>query len=245
MKNIPVGLQLWSLRDDCARDFTATVAAVAKMGYAGVELAGYGNLDVKGVKAAVEAAHLKVSGLHVRVEDLRADLHRVIDDALLLSTRYVICPWLPDTLYLSPEACQEIGGELNRMGATLRAYGLQFGFHNHNGELKTVGGRTVFEWMLGAAEPRNLVAELDVYWANFAGVSPGAFLRGLGARCPLIHLKDGKEIGLGPVNFTEVFAAIDSVGAAEWLIVEVEEYTKSPLESVQQSFDQLRKWGRA
>ena len=64
-RKTPVALQLWSVRDDVKRDFAATVAAVAKIGYAGVELAGYGNLDAKGAKAALDAAGLKVAGMHV------------------------------------------------------------------------------------------------------------------------------------------------------------------------------------
>jgi sugar phosphate isomerase/epimerase len=245
MKKLPIALQLWSVRDDCARDFAATAAAVAQMGYAGIELAGYGNLDAKGVRAAADAAGLVVSGMHVGREALHADLGRVTDEAFTLGTTDVICPWWPDTQYVSPAACEEIGRQLNAIGATLRSFGLRFSFHNHHGELQNVGGRTVFDWMLRAAEPRNLAAEVDVYWVNFAGVSPSAFLRSLGARCPLVHLKDGSELGQGPVDFSEVFAAIDSVGAAEWLVVEVEQSTRSPLEAVRLSFDQLKKWGRA
>jgi sugar phosphate isomerase/epimerase len=245
MKKLPVGLQLWSLRDDCARDFAGTMAAVARMGYAGVELAGYGNLDAQGAKAAIDQAGLKVAGMHAPIQALNADLHGLVSDALLFGTRHLICSWWPDTQFVSPEACQDIGEQLNEIGARVRAFGLQFSYHNHGGELRTVGGRTVLDWVLRASEPRNVAAEVDVFWAQFAGVSPAALLRSLGARCPLIHLKDAAEIGSGPVNFPEVFAAIDSVGAAEWLIVEVETYTLKPLDSVRQSLDQLRKWDRA
>ena len=65
MKKIPLSLQLYSVRGDTGTDFAGTVAAVAKMGYTGVELAGYGNLDAKGAKAALDAAGLKVSGMHM------------------------------------------------------------------------------------------------------------------------------------------------------------------------------------
>ena len=61
----PIALQLWSLKDDVAGDFSGTVARVAEIGYTGVELAGYGNLDVRGAKAALDAAGLKVAGMHV------------------------------------------------------------------------------------------------------------------------------------------------------------------------------------
>jgi len=118
-------------------------------------------------------------------------------------------------------------------------------FHNHAPEAKIVEGRTVFDWMLSAAAPRNLAAEVDVYWLHVGGYSPAKFLRENGARCPLIHLKDEKELGLGPVNFAEVFSVIDAVEATEWLIVEQEAYNHAPLESMRLNFEQLKKWGRA
>lgn len=244
MKKIPIALQLWSVRDDMRRDFAATVAALGEIGYHGVELAGYGNLDVKGSKAALDAANLKVAGMHVGFPALRSDLNTVINDALFLGSRHVTCPSWPAVQYLSAAACERIGEQLADIGRTLRAVGLTFSFHNHAAEAKIVEGRAVFDWMLGAAASRDLKAEPDVYWLHFGGYAPEKFLRHHGARCPLVHLKDEKELGLGPVDFAKVFSAIDEVGAAEWLIVEQEAYNHVPLESVRLCFEQLRIWGR-
>jgi sugar phosphate isomerase/epimerase len=239
-----VSLQLWSVRDDMRRDFAATVAEVARIGYAGVELAGYGNLDVHGVKTALERAKLVVSGMHVGRQALTENLASVISDARLLGTRDVICPSWPKEEFTDRAACESIGEELDRVGALLRAAGLRFSFHNHAAEMALHENRTVFDWMVGAAQPRNLVAEPDVYWIHVGGQSPEKFLRAHGARCPLIHLKDETELGLGPVDFSAVFAAAESVGAAEWYVVEQEKYARSPLDSVRACFEQLRKWGK-
>ena len=244
MKKIPIALQLWSVRDDMRRDFAATVAAVGKIGYAGVELAGYGNLDVKGAKAALDATNLRVAGMHVGFPALRSDLNTVINDALFLGSHHVTCPSWPAGQFVSAAACERIGEQLADIGRTLRAVGLTFSFHNHAAELKIVEGRSVFDWMLGAAAPRDLKAEPDVYWLHVGGCAPEKFLRAHGARCPLVHLKDEKELGLGPVDFAAVFSAIDDVGAAEWLIVEQEAYSHTPLESVRLCLEQLRTWGR-
>ena len=245
MKKLPIALQLWSVRDDMRRDFSATVAAVGKMGYAGVELAGYGNLDVKGAKAALETANLQVAGMHVGFPALRADLNTVINDALLLGTRHVTCPSWPAAQFVSAAACEQIGEQLAAIGKIFRSFDITFSFHNHAAELKVINGRTVLDWMLGAAAPRDLKAQPDVYWLQIGGCSPVKFLRDYGARCPLVHLKDEKELGAGPVNFDEVFRVIDEVGAAEWLIVEQESYNQTPLESVRLCFEQLQGWGRA
>ncbi len=244
MKNVPVALQLYSVREDTKVDFARTAAEVAKIGYRGVELAGTGNLDAPRAKAALDAAGLEVAGMHTGIDALRRDFNQVVGDALLFGTRHVVCSWLPPALYVSAAAAQRIGEELNGIGAALRAFGLRLSFHNHAAELKLVDGRPILSWMLGAAEPRNLGAEVDVYWAHVGGYPPAKFLRAQGERVRLVHLKDEKEIGLGPVNFADVFTALESIRAAEWYIVEQEQYNHAPLESVRRCYAQLKAWGK-
>jgi sugar phosphate isomerase/epimerase len=244
MSTLPVSLQLWSVREDMKRDFAATVAEVARIGYAGVELAGFGNLDSKGAKAALDSVNLKVSGMHVGIAALRSDPDKVIGDALMFGTRHVIVPfWTPDQ-FVSVAAVEKIAEELNCIGAKFRAFGLQLSYHNHAGEFKVLGGRTVFDLLLGASEPRNLAAEVDVYWVNVAGHSPEKFIRDHGARVKLIHLKDETELGGGPVNFPPIFETVESIGAAEWYVVEQEKYNHPPLTAVRLCFEQLKKWGK-
>lgn len=245
MKNIPVSLQLWSLRDLVNVDFAGTVAEVAKIGYAGVETAGYGNLDAAGAAKAIQDAGLKVSGQHVSIGALRADLSKVAAEAHQLGTRNVICPFYPSALFNSGASCAQIGEELNEIGAKLRGFGLQFHYHNHAFELNTVEGRRGFDWLLDAASPRNLLCQADVFWVHTGGKNPAEFIREQGRRIKLVHLKDEKEIGGGPVNFPEVFSAVESIGAVEWYVVEVEKYNFAPLESVRRSFEQLKAWGKA
>ena len=245
MKKTPVALQLWSVREDMGRDFAATVGEVAAMGYDGVELAGYGNLDAKGAKAALDAAGLKVAGMHVGYPSLSGDLNTVISDALLLGTRHVTCSWWPPGHFVSAAACEKIGEHLNKVGEAVRPFGIRFGYHNHDHEFRVFDGRPALEWILGACEPRNVFAEVDVFWVDHAGFSPAKFIRDHGARIPLVHLKDAKELGKGPVNFDEIFAATDSVGAVEWFIVEKEEYSHVPIKSARLCYEQMKAWGRA
>lgn len=239
-----ISLQLWSVRDDMRRDFAATVAEVGRIGYAGVELAGYGNLDVNGVKTALADAGLVVSGMHVGRPRLQNELAAVIAEAKLLGARDVICPSWPKEEFTDRGACERIGEQLDHLGAMLRVNGLRFSFHNHDAEMALHDGGTVFDWMLSAAQPRHLLAEPDVYWIKVGGQDPAKFLRNHGARCRLIHLKDETELGLGPVDFPAVFAAAESVGAVEWYVVEQEKYTRTPLESVRACFEQLQKWDK-
>ncbi len=245
MKSIPVALQLWSVREAVNRDFAGTVARVAQLGYAGVELAGFGNLDAKGAKAALDAAGLKVAGMHVGIAAFRADPDKVIADALLLGSRHVTVPFWPPELFVSVAAVEKMAEELNAFGARLRASGLQLSYHNHAGELKLLEGRPVFDWLLGAAEPRNLAAEIDVYWFHVGGYPVTKFLRDHGARVKLVHLKDEAELGAGPVDFAPVFPAVEQLDSVDWYIVEQENYHHDPLVAVGLGFEQLKRWGKA
>lgn len=245
MKKVPIALQLWSVREDVKRDFAVAVAEVSRIGYAGVELAGYGNLDAKGAKAALDAAGLKVAGMHVSFPSVSTDPWSVVNDAITLGAHHVACSWWPPAQFVSKYACQCIGEQLNKVGETMRSFGISFGFHNHESEFKIFDGRPAFDWILGASEPRNVFAEVDVYWVQHAGYSPGKFIRDHGARIPLVHLKDAREIGAGPVDFKEVFDAADSVGAVKWYIVEQETYSHAPMVSVGLCLEQLKAWGRA
>jgi sugar phosphate isomerase/epimerase len=245
MPRIPIALQTWSVRDDMKADFARTLAQIAQIGYAGVELAAHADFGADKLKPALDAANLKVAGVHVSYAALRTDSNAIIQDALLLGTKHVIVSWWPGTHFLSAIACQKIGEQLGAVGNVLQAFGLQLSFHNHAGEMKVIDGRTVYDWILSAAAPRDLMAEPDVFWVQHGGQSPAKLLRDLGARCRLIHLKDAQEIGGGPVNFPEIFAVAEEIGAVEWYVVEQEKFTGTPLEGVARSFDQLKKWGKA
>lgn len=245
MSKIPVSVQLWSVRDHVKNDFAATVAALANFGYQGVETAGYGNLDVNAAAAALRSAGLRVSGMHVGIDALRASPNTVISDALTLGSAHVVVPWFPKALLATPAACAALGEELAALGRRLAAHGIQLHYHNHDFELVKLEGRSVFERILDAAAPAHLLCEADVYWVKVGGEDPAAFIRRQGRRIRLVHLKDEKELGTGPVDFPSVFAAIDSIGGVEWQVVEVEKYNHDPLESVRLSLEQLKKWGRA
>ena len=242
---LPVSLQLWSIREQVAADFSGTMAEVARMGYEGVELIALGSLSAADADKALRAAGLKVSGMHVLLDPLRASVPQVVEQALTLGCKNVICPWFPPALLQTSSAFVALGEELNVIGAKLRAFGIGFHYHHHDFEIRTVDGRRGIDWILDACEPRNVSCETDVYWLQKGGLDPVRFLIDQGKRVKLVHLKDEFELGTGPVNFDAVFQTLDTIGAAEWLIVEQEQYNFPPLEAVSRCLDQMRRWGRA
>lgn len=241
----PISLQLWSVRAHAATDFPATIAKVAKAGYDGVETAGYGNVDAATAAKAIADSGLKVSGMHVGIARLRTELTQVAVEAHALGSSHIICPFLPPALFTSASACQTLGEELNEIGARIRGLGFSFHYHNHAHEIAVIDGRRALDWMLDAAEPRNLGCQLDVYWSHVGGKPPADYIREQGRRIRLLHIKDEAELGSGPVAFPPIFAAAASIGAVEWHIVEVEKYNHDPLESARLSLETLRGWTRA
>jgi sugar phosphate isomerase/epimerase len=245
MQHPPVSLQLFSLRSLTKDDFAAAVAPLASYGFTGVETAGYGNLDATGAAKALAAAGLKCSGQHVSLALMRGDFNKVVCEAHLLGAKNLIVPFHPKEMLATATAAAELGRELNDLGARLRAHGLRLHYHNHAHEARTIDGRLVLDWILDAAAPQNLLCEADVYWLNSEGKSPASFIREQGRRIKLLHFKDEKEIGLGPVNFAPIFEAADAIGALEWQVLEIEKYDHDPLESIRLSIEQFKKWGRA
>lgn len=245
MTPVPVALQLWSLRAAVQADFARTVGEVATMGFAGVETAGFGDLDAERAARAVADAGLKCAGMHVGLAALRADLARVADEARRFGTRHVVCPAGPRETLVSAAGFAAFGAELDEIGGRLRAAGLEFHYHNHGFDLGRCDGRPGLDWLLDAARPGHLGCEADVHWLQSTGVNPAGFIRAQGRRIRLLHLRDDAGIGAGSVDFPAVFAAADAVGALEWQVLEVENHDGPPPESVRRAFERLRAWGRA
>ena len=250
MNTPPVSLQLWSVRNEMNKDFAAAVKAVAEIRYPYVETAGYGNTDAEGARKAIDAAGLKVSGMHVAISRLRDELDAVVAEARAFGTSHVTCPGWPKEDYATVAGCIKVGEELNQIGARLREEGFKFSFHNHYAEFALVDGRYVFDWMLDAAEPRNLGCQLDIYWAFRPGADPVQFIREHGRRVTTLHFKDGdrerqNELGRGEVDYKKILEVSEAIGACDFYIVEQEEYNVEPMESVRICFEQLVAWGRA
>lgn len=250
MRRIPLSLQMWTIRDVMDADFRAAIEAVAEMGYAGVELAGYGNLNAHEAAAAIRDAGLDVSGMHVIIERLRSDWQAVAEEAALLGTSHITCPYIDPKDVATRAQCEALGEELNRIGAQFTSHGLRFSYHHHGHEIAHIEGKSALDWILGATEPRFVEAQLDVYWVYSAGQKPADFIYRFGSRVPLIHLKDGFadgrqcEIGRGEVDFDAIFAAVEQIDVVEWFIVEQEQFDDSSLKSAKMCLNTLKKWGR-
>jgi len=251
MARISVGLQLYTVREDCAKDFRGTVKKVAEMGYEGVELAGDGGLTAAEMKALVEDCGLKVAGSHAGLPDLQAELDAVMAYNREIGNSRIVCPYLPQEYQDKGKAGYlEAARILNEIGEKAGRNGFSFSYHNHSFEFGREGGEYFLEILFAAADAKNLKSELDTYWVQHGGAVPADYIKKYAGRIELLHIKDMAddekrsfaEIGAGVLDWDDIFRAAESAGVA-WYLVEQDVCQGPPLESARKSLDFLKSRG--
>ncbi len=252
--SIPIALQLYSVHKDCAEDFLGTIAKVAKMGYAGVEFAGFHGVDAAAVKKCLDDNGLKVAGSHTGWDTLSDEK---FDDTVAfhkaIGCQNLIVPWIPEELRNTPEACAETAKKLTQLVGKLKALGLRTGFHAHSGDMKPLaGGKCAWE-LFAALTPKEFVMQYDTANGVDGGADAVQPILACAGRCLTVHLKEYKldgghgkaPIGEGDIPWQRVFEACETVGGAEWYIVEHEDESGTPpLVQVERCLQNLRKMGK-
>jgi sugar phosphate isomerase/epimerase len=225
-----LGLMLYTVREDCARDFEATLRSVAALGYEGVELFDLHGHDAAAVRGWLDELGLVACGRHAGLDALEASLPELAAECRELGVERLVLSWLPPMD--SAAAARETAEGLRGLADRVAEHGLRFGFHNHDSEVRPLdGGGSFLDELL---REDGIFLELDLGWAWYAGVDPIALLGRARGRCPLVHVKDfaGREgrpfrpVGDGAVGYETVAPAAVDAGA-EWLLVE-QDTTEGP-----------------
>ena len=249
-----ISLQLYTVRDHTNTDMLGALRRIAKIGYEGVELAGYGNASRDDVISTLQETGLKVTGAHVGLEALQNDFKTVVSDSRALGNTFVIVPFLSEQYRGSREGWQETGELLDGIGRMLRNEGLTLCYHNHDFEVKEKYGEgaeadCALDVLYQTASPENLKAEIDCYWLEKGGKDAAAYIRKLAGRVPLVHLKDMgtdgsfKEVGEGSLSFPNIFNAAEE-GDVQAYVVEQDVCPGDPFDSVKISLENLRDMGK-
>lgn len=240
-----VGLQLYSLHEYTEKDFCGTVEQVARMGYRGVEFAGYGALKPGQVARLLKDNGLEAYGSHIGgLPKTEAELDAEIEMNLAVGSRYLVCPWQD---MATRDDALRFAEVMNETAARLRPHGLRLGYHNHDFEFRVDRGEVLLDTVLNNVDA-DVFAEFDVFWVAAAGFDPLRYIRRYAGRQPLMHLKElaadrksNVEIGAGILDFDAIVAEGLAAGV-EHFIIEQEEYTLPPLESCKRSLDRLLTW---
>ena len=248
MARIPVALQLYSVREDCARDLPGTLEAVANMGYDGVEFAGYYGRTPEELSKMLEDLDLRVAGTHIGIETLLGDeLERTIEFNNILGNQFLIVPGLPGERRNSKAAWLETARLMNEIADRVKTEGMRVGYHNHAVEFQPIDGDLPWDIFFGATVP-DVVMQLDTGNAMHGGVSSDGVLEILKrypGRAATVHLKEFSSknelalIGEGEMKWQEFFSLCEKMSGTQWYIVEQESYAYPPLECVRRCISNL------
>jgi|SRR5665213_1162250 len=248
MSNQPnIGLQLYTVREECARDLEHVLRTVAEIGYDGVEVYDLCGHDATVVRGWLDEYGLVVAGRHAGLAALESDLSALADELQVLGTDRIALSWIDP-----PESLADARAVVERIAAVAaqaHELELQFGFHNHWGELRQFEGGVTTLDLLCALPSELLWLELDLGWAWEAEVDPIELLERLAGRCRLVHIKDLRSrgsrehcpVGDGVVGYDRIVPAA-LVAGVEWLIVEQDELNGPPFEAVERSLDAVRRF---
>lgn len=243
MNKISVGLQLYTVRDECAKDFVGTLEKVAKIGYKGVELSSTYSLSGAELRKVLGDIGLKCAGNHMPGE---RDLRKLIDFNSELGCSYVWGPCIPgDKLPKDEAECIAMATYANKVGAELKESGIHLYYHNHSQEFEKIKGKYILDWLYENTDPELVMTEIDVMWVQYAGIDPASYIRKYPGRCPLVHIKDMDtnrsftEVSEGILDFNSIFSACDEVGT-KWYIVEQDICKRPSIESARMSFEYFK-----
>jgi sugar phosphate isomerase/epimerase len=265
---LPIGLQLYSVRELLPKDFTGTLKQIAALGYGEVEAAGFYNHTVAEVKQALVDSGLRCPSAHYSYNDLSKNFDKILEFNKALGVHYIICsfPGIKDPSRLKDQSYQTQvvsftmddwhwnAEQFNMLGAKVKAAGLSFGYHNHTMEFTAQNGVIPFDELLRLTDPALVTIELDCGWVAVGGGNAVEILKRYPTRISMLHVKDFKktdkpasvlapppaaELGTGTSDYHPIFAAAKKANIKHYF-VEQEEFDKPPMESLKIDADYMK-----
>jgi len=251
-RSIPVGLELYSVRDELKRDPEGTVRAVAQMGYAGVEFYApyfdWTEQQTKQMRKLLDDLGIRCFSTHNNEEYLQAqNIQKARDRNLILGSKYVVqASSKPQT---SLDGWKTVAAGLNAAAEQLELTGLKAGYHNHQPEFTPIEGRRPIEILAKETKP-SVMLQLDIGTCLEAGSDPVAWIRANPGRIRSMHCKDWSPdpakgysvlFGEGAADFNNIFAAGENGGGVEYYLIEQEGSRFPALETVHKCLDAYRK----
>ena len=215
-----IGVQLYTVRRDLARDFEGTLKSIADIGYRELEFAGYHDRSPSEVRAIISRLGLAAPSSHVPIEAFRSNADKAIADAKEVGHSYLVVPWLNPAERRTLDDYRRVAEDLNRAGEKVRAAGMQLGYHNHDFELAPLEGSVPLDLLIERTDPKLVVLELDLYWVTKGGADPMTYFSRQPGRTHLVHVKDSAgapehrmvDVGAGTIDFAAIFARREQAG---------------------------------
>jgi sugar phosphate isomerase/epimerase len=254
---MPIGLQLYTVRDHMEKDVEGTLERVAEIGYREVEL---GDPNFYGKKPAemrriLTRYGLKAISTHYEEFQLKHDLEIHIAAAKECGITYIGLSSLDEPDRKTLEAVKRDAERFNEVGRTVSGAGCRFFYHGHNFDYASVDGAVIYDELIRRTDPRFVNFQLDCFWCVYAGKDPVDYFHRFPGRFPQLHIKDLKpgyppttgedtrpgaftEVGQGIIDWKRIFQAARA-GGLEHFYVEQDECDRDSLESARISYTYL------
>jgi sugar phosphate isomerase/epimerase len=264
---LPIGLQLYSVRDLLPKDYEGTLRQLGALGYREVEAAGFFGHTPSEVKQAMEHAGLNCVSAHYPLKDLLPKVDEVIQFGKDLGLKYIVCasPWLKD-----PSSVKDPGSraardamtlddwhwnadQFNRIAERVDAAGIRFAYHNHTAEFREEKGVVFYDELMRLTDPAKVRFEMDCGWVVVGGKNPADYLKRFPGRISMLHVKEFKlngwkpgsetppstEMGRGSIDYRPIFEAAKKA-RIDHAFVEQEEFDLPPMEALKIDADYMR-----
>lgn len=269
-----LGIQLYSVRDDMKKDPFGTLKQIAAMGYKNVEHANYVNRKFYGYSAIefkkvlndlglkMPSGHTVMSDKHwdKTTKDFTDEWKQTVDDAATVGERYVISPWLDESLRKNYDDLLAFLDIFNKSGELCKKSGLKFGYHNHDFEFKySLNGKQVYDIILEHTDPELVLQQIDIGNMYGAGGRALDILKKYPGRFESMHVKDEIKaenkgemndnyestiLGKGVLPVKEIVDDFKKSGGTTEFIIEQESYQgKTPLECAKEDLKIMKNWG--
>lgn len=237
------GLQLWTVKEDMAKDPKGVLKQVASFGYTQIEsfegsMGMFWGMTPADFKNYVDGLGMKAISSHCN-DIYNNSFEQKASDAATAGLKYLISP--SESGAKTADDFKKLANRFNECGEICKKHGLQFGYHNHDAVFKPTDNQVPLDILLNNTDKNNVVFEMDIYWVVTAGADPITYLKKYSGRFKLGHIKDriknatGEDesciAGEGSIDFPKILTVAKNNGM-EYFIIEQERFDNStPLES--------------
>jgi sugar phosphate isomerase/epimerase len=238
----PVGLQLYSLREQFKKNVPVTLDEVKSFRIRYVELAGTYDMPPEKFKMELAQRGLEPISGHFPYEKYRDDVESIAKEAEALGLKYAGCAWIPHQGRFDEKTCREAIEVFNKAGEALAKHNIKFFYHTHGYEFQPHGDDTLFDLLMKETKPEFVSYQMDIFWIVHPGKDPVKLLKKYSGRWELMHLKDMRKgtatgmltgssavtndvaLGAGQMDIPEILKAAKNAGI-KWYFIEDESPT--------------------
>ncbi|MGH9616511.1 MAG: sugar phosphate isomerase/epimerase family protein [Acidobacteriaceae bacterium] len=258
--NLPLGIQLYSVRKQLPTDYEGTLKQIAAIGYKQVEAAGFFNHSASQVKQAMREAGLNCVSAHYSSDLLHTQFDQIVAFIKEIGAKYIICSYPGHHGGHGPmftlAEWRWNAEQFNQIGKKIHAAGLKFGYHNHTMEFHKENGVTPYDELMRLTDPAYVTMEMDLGWVVVGGGNPVELLHRYSTRISMLHVKDFKPftipqtienpptataLGQGSIDYRPIFAAAAATGHIRHCFVEQEEYNMPVMQELTIDANFMRK----